>query len=144
MFSAANLELLYEDTNNRQRNLTRYELEQTLRFMLEEFEESFIIIDALDECFQTQELLDFLANLVSWEIVDLHVLATSRREINIEVFISPLITGQLSTQDWDTDADIELYIHKRLQDDIKLRKWCENLKLQEEIEETILSDAQGM
>jgi len=144
MVSAANLELLYEGTNNSQRKLTLYELEQTLRLMLEEVEESFIIIDALDECFQRQELLDFLANLVSWEIVNLHVLATSRSEIDIEVNLSPLTTGQLSTQDWDIYADIELYLHARVEGDIKLRRWCADIGVQLNIEAYILTNADDL
>jgi hypothetical protein len=47
--------------------------------MVNEFNETFIILDALDECKERQELLEVIEEIAGWKIGKLHVLTTSRR-----------------------------------------------------------------
>jgi hypothetical protein len=115
----------------------------TLQHILGGFQQAFIILDALDECKgkEREELLGLLKNLIDWKVEDLHVLATSRRERDIEETLEPLVTGQVCIQSALVNPDIHIHICERLQNDPKL-KWPKNV--QEEIEKTLMDGAHGM
>lgn len=114
----------------------------TLRQILGAFEQVFIVIDALDECQDRAELLELVKTISKWQLENLHVLATSRRERDIEESLEPLVTDQISIQSKVVDSDIRTYISERLQKDLKLRKWPANVKT--EIEDTLMAKADGM
>ena len=121
---------------------TQDALELTLQQMLGGFEETFIILDALDECKEREELLLLLKNLNSWGTEKLHVLVTSRRERDIEETLESLATSEICLQSALVNIDIHTHISERLQNDSKLRKWPVNV--QGEIERTLMDRAQGM
>jgi hypothetical protein len=51
--------------------------------MVQEFDEAYIILDALDECKDGMELLENVDEIAGWNLKKLHILATSRREKDI-------------------------------------------------------------
>jgi hypothetical protein len=114
----------------------------TLQHMLKEFNQTFIFLDALDECKEREELLGLIKIIVDWKLDMLHLLATSRRENDIEETLTPLITGQICIKSAPVDADIRTHIHERLQNDTKLRRWPKNVRT--EIEKTLMDGANGM
>jgi hypothetical protein len=111
----------------------------TLQDMLGDFRQSFIILDALDECTEREELLGLIVN---WKLEKLHILVTSRRENDIEDTLTPLITGQICIQSALINADIHVHIRERLQNDRKLRKLPKDMQI--EIEKTLMDGANGM
>ena len=114
----------------------------TLQYMLKGFRQTFIILDALDECKEMEELLRLIKGIVDWKLDELHILATSRREKDIEETLTPLITGQVCIQSALVDADICTHIRERLQNDPKLKAWPKNVQV--EIEEALMDRANGM
>jgi hypothetical protein len=114
----------------------------TLQHMLRGFNQSFIILDALDECKEREELLGLIETIINWKLEILHLLATSRRVNDIEETLTPLITDQICIQSALVDADIRIHIRERLQNDPKLRKWPENVRM--EIEKTLMEGTNGM
>ncbi|KAH9203390.1 hypothetical protein DL95DRAFT_399380, partial [Leptodontidium sp. 2 PMI_412] len=92
------LELLFSRCQDGKQQPTQDALEVTLQQMLDEFGETFIILDALDECREREELLILLKTLTSWGTGKLHLLATSRRERDIEETLEPLTTGEICLQ----------------------------------------------
>jgi hypothetical protein len=110
--------------------------------MLGDFHQTFIILDALDECREREELLELVKKIVYWKLKNLHILATSRREKEIEEALEHLITSQICIQSTLVDTDIYIHLRERLQSDPKLRKWP--VKVQKEIEETLMDGAHGM
>jgi hypothetical protein len=118
------------------------DLTSTLKDMLGDFHETFIILDALDECTEREELLGLIKAIVDWELKKLHILATSRTENDIEEALVPLITGQICIQSAVFNADIQIHLRERLQSDPKLKKLPE--EAQKEIEETLMDGAHGM
>lgn len=53
--------------------------------MVDENEETYIVINALDECLdERSELLSCIEDVASWNDASLHVWTTSRREKDIE------------------------------------------------------------
>lgn len=119
---------------------------ESLHQTLASFEETFIILDALDECTDRSELLADIDNLVGWENIDLHLLVTSRREQDIEESLASLIGDQASVciDSAVISADIRVYVQFRLRTDRALKRWQKNLELSQEIKDTIVEKADGM
>ena len=110
--------------------------------MLQGFQHSHVILDALDECRQREDLLLLIEEVMSWKLGNLHLLATSRKEEDISDYLDPLVTDQICIQSALVEADIRVHIQERLQNDRNLKKWPANVK--DEIESTLISGANGM
>lgn len=136
------MERLYDLNKNGEQQPSVDQLKETLRNILEDSLQTYIILDALDECVDRQELLKLVQELVDWKIGTLHVLVTSRKERDIEMALDPLCTGKLSVHDAQDNHDIELYIDERLKSDPKLKIWP--VKIREEINNKLKNDARGM
>lgn len=134
------LEALYAINQNGHQQPSRQGLVDTLKSILGLFPKTYIILDALDECTDREELLVLIEEINRWGAVQ--ILATSRKEKDIEEALHPLVTCQICIQDAQIDNDIKLYIRHRLQNDSKLKKWP--LKVQREIEESLMAGANGM
>ena len=108
--------------------------------------DTYIILDALDECTEWAELLLDLGQMMDWKDANSHVLATSRREMDIEEALTSIgdLRLKISISSTTISADIRTYVHDRLQDDRRLKRWQKNTKVQLEIENTLLSNAHGM
>jgi hypothetical protein len=136
------LESLFSSCKNGERQPKISELLTTLQQMAREFDEIFIILDALDECKDRQELLDGIEEISGWKFGKLHITVTSRREKDIEETLEPLVTDQICIQNALVDADIHIHLHERLRNDPKLKAWPANV--QREIKETLMDGAHGM
>lgn len=140
------LQDLYSSCSDGTRQPTGEVLLNTLHSMMASLGGTYIIIDALDECAEREELLIDLKEIMSWEGVNLHVLATSRRERDIEDELKTWSNSRnwINIQSTLVDPDIRTYIHDRLQVDRKLRRWQRNREMQLEIENTLMKKADGM
>ena len=109
--------------------------------------EYFIIIDALDECSlqecQRQILCDGLKEICGWQLSNLHLLLTSRREADLLRTLDPLVTiPPVSIQAEVIASDILKYVRSELVGHERLQKWPENVK--REIEDIIVAKSDGM
>ena len=136
------LESHFSSCMNGERQPRISELLTTLQQMVQEFDEIFIILDALDECKDRQGLLDSVKEIAGWKLGKLHIAVTSRSEQDIKEVLEPLVTGQICIQNALVDADIYIHLHERLQNDPKLKAWPP--KVQKEIKETLMNGAHGM
>ena len=114
--------------------------------MIQAFDETFIILDALDECKERQELLEDTNGFAKWKTEKLHILSTSRREKDIEERIESFVNDQekICTQSDLVNDDMRAYVHGRLQTDGGLRRWQKEPEVQQEIERTLMDKADGM
>ena len=137
---------LYASCSNGERQPSREILLNALRQMMTSMRDTYIILDALDECTERDELLADLEEIVSWEDAKLHVLVTSRREKDIEEALTPLSDerSKISIQSALVNGDIRTYVHERLRIDRKLQRWQKNPQVQQEIETTLMRKADGM
>ena len=96
----------------------------------------YLIVDALDECPNNsgmptarEEVLDFLDDLVSLRLSDLHICVTSRPEIDIKTVLEPLtsLCVSLHTQTGQKE-DIVDYVSSVVYSDTKMRRWREEDK----------------
>lgn len=140
------LETLYSSCMNGGRKPTFEALLETLHQMATAFENIFIILDALDECKERSELLAGVEELVGWENTSLRILATSRREKDIEDSVLSLTKDEsrICIQSSLVNADIRAYVHGQIQTNKKLQRWQKEPEVQMEIEDILMKKANGM
>lgn len=140
------LGFLYSSCKNGESQPGYDSLLATLCQMMAELEEIYVVIDALDECLERQELLATIQDLTSWKDANLHVLTTSRREKDIEESMESLNVnhGRICIGRMLVSNDIRAYVRGRLQHDPSLERWQKQPKVQQEIEDTLMEKADGM
>lgn len=118
---------------------------QTLHDILLSIPETYIILDALDECSEHEDLFEILRTIANWQYLRMHIILTSRYDRDIEdsvhEFTDPIDIVKFERH--KVDEDIRAYVIQRMQDDKGLRKWNDP-ELREEIEIALMNGAQGM
>lgn len=106
----------------------------------------YIVLDALDECTDRQELLVAVKAIADGSCENLHILLTSRTEKNIEDSIKQYIgrTEMICLESDLVGMDIQAYIQRRLLQDVKFEKWRKDVQIMKQIEDTLGQRAQGM
>ena len=118
------------------------ELMITLKSMIGAFSNVYIIFDALDEYSERDELLRILGLIHGWKIGTLHLLATSRKERDIEVGLDSLVSHRVPMDEILVEDDIRMHVVRILADDIKFRQYSgEEKKL---IKTKLMEGAHGM
>ena len=118
------------------------ELVDAFQGAIEEFNDTYLVIDAPDECVESDRILDFLETIVSWKSDSLHLLVTSQSKREIEEVLSPIVTFQLLIKSPFVSEDIVSFIQSTLEGDRKLRKWSQEIK--DEIRTMLFEGSQGM
>lgn len=117
-------------------------LEETLRQVIDEFDEVFIMIDALDECTERASVLKWIETSTIWNVGKLHLLVTSRPEKEIGDRLKLLQPAQISVEREAKNRDIEIHLDRILSTDNAFTLWDdENRGL---IKTTLLERADGM
>ena len=140
------LETLFSSCENRQRHPLLDDFLEVLQDIIQGFPQSYIILDALDECANRAELMDILKSMVEWRLEKLHILVTSRQERDIESSLKDFVDEQniICLQSKSVDKDIHTYIRQRLSHDKNLEKWQKDHGIRQEIEEALIKGAHGM
>jgi hypothetical protein len=114
--------------------------------MTQEFPQSYIVLDALDECTDRAELMIILERMAGWKLDESHVLVTSRKERDIEISLESIVDTQniICLQSELVDMDISTYVRQRLSDDKSLSKWQRDPDIRHEIETALMKGAHGM
>ena len=136
--------LLYVACELGRRQPSIYEIEETLRNALEALPEVYMILDALDECLELDEVLSFIVSACdSWE-AKVKIMVTSRKERNIDEALQVLDPVAINLRDELITQDIQVYVQSRLNASTRLKKWCSDPQLKSEIERTLVNGADGM
>ena len=104
-------------------------------------QEVYVVIDALDECpekadhAERQDLLNQITELLSEHNENFHLLATSRKEVDIQGSLQALATTKLDIQT-AFRGDIELFVENSLEEVPRLARWSSEIKA--EIKSTLL------
>ncbi len=109
--------------------------------------ETFLIIDALDECpdneLERSDLCSMLETFHSWGCQGLHLLVTSRKAVYLAETLEGLVTqNPINICGAFLGGDIQKFIQSQLQFSKKHRKWPKSIRL--EIEEALMQKADGM
>jgi len=140
------LETLYISCSHGQQQPSHQKLLATLHQILRAFEGTYLVLDGLDECLERKDLLADIEELTGWKDIKLHILATSRRERDIEESMALLGDDieKISIQSVLVKDDIRAYVKHRLQTDRRLKRWRKEFDVQQEIENTLVDKADGM
>ena len=134
----------YNQHKNKQPQIR--DLKTTLRSVLDEAEQSFLIIDALNECMNEngtrREILTFLTELSDWNLPHLHILITSRKEPEIEKSLSLLKRLRSICIQTQQQQDIEKYVKSVLKSDLDFAKW--SLDVKREIQDALTENSAEM
>ncbi|ELR06475.1 hypothetical protein GMDG_08000, partial [Pseudogymnoascus destructans 20631-21] len=140
------LEALYSslDKGNRQPPLDA--LMDVLQQILQEFPQSYLILDALDECADRAELLSILEQMAGWQLEEMRVVITSRKERDIENSLEDIVSREfiICLEHQVVDKDIQTYVRQRLSDDKGLKKWQKDADIRREIETTLMEGSRGI
>ncbi|ELR05748.1 hypothetical protein GMDG_07590 [Pseudogymnoascus destructans 20631-21] len=140
------LEALYSslDKGNRQPSLDALMI--VLQQMLQEFPQSYLILDALDECADRSELMRILERMAGWQLDKMRVLVTSRKIRDIECSLEDIVDREciICLQHQVVDKDIQTYVRQRLSEDKGLKKWQKDAEIRREIETTLMEGSRGM
>lgn len=119
---------------------------QVLQEMILELPQTYIILDALEECANRKELMDILRCMAGWKSEKLHIFVTSREERDIENSLQDFVDRQnmVWLHSKLVDPDIEVYVRQRLSEDNRLEKWRKDTQIQNEIETALIRGAHGM
>lgn len=140
------LESLYSSCRNGEQQPTESSLLSALCQMIGQFEDVYVIFDALDECLERQELLASIQQLIGYNDGRIHILTTSRMEKDIEESMEPFTNNRdkICIRSMLIDNDIRAYVRGKLQIDQGLKKWQERPEVQKEIEDTLMGKTDGM
>ncbi|KAK2789888.1 hypothetical protein FQN52_005851 [Onygenales sp. PD_12] len=143
------LEYLYQKCRDGGHSPTWQDLKDVLPVCSEPFKDVYIMVDALDECptrnNEREGLLELLREIHDWGRDELHLLATSRREVDIDEVLVEIVAQKMETpvsiQDDMHDKDIRLHISKQLMSP-KFKTWPKKIK--QEVEEALGQEVDGM
>jgi hypothetical protein len=133
---------LFEQHEKGQRQPNQEALSTTIIALMKESPRTYIIADALDECSEREELMATCVTLTRQISASVSLLATSRKEHEIEVALQDYVTHAISIQNEKVDADVRLHVRSCLENDIRMRKWPSHLK--KEIEVSLVAGSHGM
>jgi hypothetical protein len=132
--------------NNKQQQPFFDELLHVLQETLQQFPKVCILLDTLDECSERQELMETIDRLLRWELRNLHVLLTSRKEREIESCLARFVRAEnaVNLKNEEVDEDIRIYVKEELFSNRSLSKWHQDQSVQKEIETALTDGAHGM
>ncbi|EIM82246.1 uncharacterized protein STEHIDRAFT_160801 [Stereum hirsutum FP-91666 SS1] len=138
----AALEWLYGIHRNGMEQPTLHNLVAALKEMIVNIACSvYIVIDALDECSERNNLMALIEEITQWNLDNIHMLLTSRKEEDLNRLLMPL-SAEVTLESSIVDRDIAFHIRAVLQNDRDFSKWQPPQKL--EIETRVTSGAHGM
>lgn len=109
---------------------------------LESDQTYYIILDALDESTEREDLMEVLSEFMKNQVDRLHLLMTSRKERQLEETLGVIVTRKVPIQTLNVDADIALHVRRCLDVDKRLSNWPGPIR--KEIEVALTEGAQGM
>ncbi|KAF9871286.1 hypothetical protein CkaCkLH20_11207 [Colletotrichum karsti] len=115
-----------------------------LRQILSTFQDVYILLDALDESprgTHREAVLDALAGMRGWTGTHLHLLVTSRDEVDIRDALQATDEESVSLQSEGIDRDIADFVSQHLRDNRRLHKWRDSY---DEIEDVLTQKAKGV
>jgi len=117
-------------------------LKGALRAILVNSSKATVVVDALDECSNPEELVQFIGEMRSWNTGHLLLLIVSRQHFEGADELQEFRPIHVSIQDEVANNDIFKFVKETLDKDPKLKYWPPKVK--NEIESALISKASGM
>ncbi|KAF8503966.1 hypothetical protein JB92DRAFT_795411 [Gautieria morchelliformis] len=116
------------------------DLMATLKRIISSFRDVYIVFDALDECPERSRFLTMIRDIHGWEFGLLHLLATSRKERDIEEMLGGLISHEMPMDESLVDNDIRAHVTRTLEEKFRMCSAGEK----EMVMTTLIDGAHGM
>lgn len=87
------------------------------------FGDIYIVIDAFDECEQSDEVLEWVQELLKTDDGSLHLLFSSRQDLRFRNLLELPPASILDLDEHTFKKDIQLYIREQLASDPRMKKW---------------------
>ncbi|KAL5045868.1 hypothetical protein BDW71DRAFT_72141 [Aspergillus fruticulosus] len=116
----------------------------SLQNTISRFQDTYILLDALDESPQDREregVLKVIDTMRQWRLPGFHLLVTSRDELDIRQSLKPAYHQDIMMRNDDNAKDITNFVSYQLSHDPKLQKWKSRHR---EIEENLTKKSQGV
>ncbi|KAM6503799.1 hypothetical protein JOM56_000742 [Amanita muscaria] len=133
---------LYRSCNDGVDKPSGQQLEDLLKQLISGFKETYIVIDALDECKEWQELLKLLKRIHGWQIGQCHLLITSRKEQVIVKSLQHVAPKEIDLTLMPVEHDINKYIDEKVEESEELITLEPETK--QDIKEQLKAKANGM
>lgn len=115
-----------------------------LERLIQKFDQVYILLDALDESprySQRDRVLAVIQTMRNWLFPGLHLLVTSRDELDIRESLSPARNDEIAMKNAEINQDISNFISRQLNTDPKLQKWHTH---HDRIQQVLAERAQGV
>ncbi|KAL4867877.1 hypothetical protein BDV12DRAFT_186298 [Aspergillus spectabilis] len=116
----------------------------SLKNVICKFRDSYILLDALDECprdHEREDVLQTIKTMRDWNLPGFHLLVTSRNELDIRQSLQSPSTAEVKMRNAEIEKDITNFVSYRLSHDPGFQKW----KVRHgEIQESLSQKAQGV
>ena len=119
------------------------ELLDCLNGIIQLFTSVYIVVDALDECMERNNLVHIITTMKKWKLNVLHLLLVSRNEPDLLRDLKDLSFDVIDMEYKAIDDDIRLYIGRIIETDKDFKLW-NNVKDKLWIEEEITKFSNGM
>lgn len=129
-----------------QNSITETQLLSVFREMASTFDNVYVVLDALDECQDRNDLFNFLEEIGTWQDVNINLLLTSRDERDITEAIEAVELEQswIKLTAAVLKEDVRTYISSRLQTDRAFKRWSKHPEVQRDIEDSLTTKSDGM
>lgn len=118
-------------------------LTDTLKAVLQQAPLTFLVFDALDECKEVKKLIEKIAEIKRWELPNVRILATSRREPDITKAMD-VLARPICLETKLIDEDIKTFVQQSFRSDGPLERWSKDAKAKQEIEDALAAGSNGM
>ena len=135
-------EILTSTTADQAAQPSSSSLSDVLLDSVREFDNFYIVLDALDESVETRKVLSLLKRIIMSKAGRMHILVTSRYDVDIEDELLTFTTGYVHIENRLIEPDIHLYIQQQLQNNTKLQKWPQ--KVRKSMEAALIAGSRGM
>lgn len=115
-------------------------LREALLSLLQRFEPMYIIIDALDECSEREDMVKLISQF-GGRSARHSMMILSRREKDI-TGLQQILSHDILIPSAKVDNAIRLHVLTRLDEDARLKKWPKSIK--NEIEDSLVNVTRGM
>lgn len=135
---SSELKALYSQCSDGRWEPSEEKLLLVLQELLKSFHDSYILIDALDECSDCENLCSMLETMNGFQVGNFHIFVTSRKQHGLHDTLQAIATQHINLRAIKVDDDIRMYVRMRLQE----TKWPSTVR--EEVEQSLVRHANGM
>ena len=142
----AHIESIFSACSDGQQQPDDDNLLQILQAVVRGTDQVYMVLDALDECTDLDELMAVVSKIENWKLPTLRLLVTSRWLTIIEETMKGLTNSEriIMIQSKLVDRDISDYVSENLRTNQKLNRWAKRPDIQEEIRSTLTEKSGGM